>query len=253
MKEKLYTIPVNDAFEAGDECPFCYLERKNEQEMLDFILGSGSSYMERDIREQTDKKGFCREHFGKMFQYGNSLGNAWILKTHYKKMLEEMKQEVSKPVLHKKRTTGLIRKKYDRSDEFTEWILKKKNDCYFCEQQANLQRRYLETFFMMFQKDLELKEKIETSNGFCLHHTQELLITGFELLPVAKQDEFQQMMVKLGQENLERLAEEISWLVDKFDYRNQDADWKNSKDALQRGMQKLWGGYPAEPAYRQKK
>ena len=83
MKEKLYTIPLNDAMNADDECPFCFIERKLEQDLLDFTLGSGSSYMENDIREQTDKAGFCRYHFQKMFQYGNTLGNAWILKTHY--------------------------------------------------------------------------------------------------------------------------------------------------------------------------
>lgn len=43
----------------------------------------------------------------------------------------------------------------------------------------------------------------------------------------------------LMEQNLHRLEEDISWLIDKFDYRNKDADWKTSKDALQRGMQKL--------------
>ena len=52
MKEKLYTIPLNDAMNAGDECPFCFIERNVEQDLLDFVLGSGSSYMESDIREQ---------------------------------------------------------------------------------------------------------------------------------------------------------------------------------------------------------
>ena len=27
MKETLYTIPMTDAFNAHDECPFCYIER----------------------------------------------------------------------------------------------------------------------------------------------------------------------------------------------------------------------------------
>ena len=31
-----------------------------------------------------------------------------------------------------------------------------------------------------------------------------------------------------------------------------DADWKNSKDALQRGMQKLKGGYPADQVYKKR-
>lgn len=93
MKEQLYTIPLNDAVNAQDECPFCFIHRSIEQDLLDFVLGSGSSYMEADIREQTDKAGFCRYHFQKMFNYGNTLGNAWILKTHYQRMIREMQQE----------------------------------------------------------------------------------------------------------------------------------------------------------------
>jgi hypothetical protein len=93
MKEQLYTIPLNDAVNAQDECPFCFIHRSIEQDLLDFVLGSGSSYMEADIREQTDKAGFCRYHFQKMFDYGNTLGNAWILKTHYQRMIREMQQE----------------------------------------------------------------------------------------------------------------------------------------------------------------
>ena len=27
MKEQIQTIPVNEAFDSGDECPFCWLER----------------------------------------------------------------------------------------------------------------------------------------------------------------------------------------------------------------------------------
>ena len=38
MKEQLYTIPLNDAVNAGDECPFCFIERSVEQDLLDFVL-----------------------------------------------------------------------------------------------------------------------------------------------------------------------------------------------------------------------
>lgn len=46
MKEKLYTIPLNDAVNAGDECPFCYIERNVEQDLMDFVLGSAASYQD---------------------------------------------------------------------------------------------------------------------------------------------------------------------------------------------------------------
>ena len=94
MKEKLYTIPLNDAVNENDECPFCFIERKLEQDMINFVLGSSSSYMESDIREQTDKIGFCRTHMKKMFDYGNTLGNSLILKTHYQKLQKEFQEQI---------------------------------------------------------------------------------------------------------------------------------------------------------------
>lgn len=59
MKEKLYTIPLMDAFKADDECPFCFVERQLEQHTRDFVLGAGASYMEDDVRAETDKMGFA--------------------------------------------------------------------------------------------------------------------------------------------------------------------------------------------------
>ena len=84
MKEQLYTIPLMDAFREKDECPFCFIHRSLEQHAIDFTLGSGASYMEDDIRFQTDKAGFCKDHYQKMFLYGNRLGSALILETHLK-------------------------------------------------------------------------------------------------------------------------------------------------------------------------
>ena len=83
MKEKLYTIPLMDAFKAEDECPFCFVERQLEQHTMDFVLGPGASYMEDDVRAETDKMGFCRTHYKKMYDYGNRLGTGLILKTHF--------------------------------------------------------------------------------------------------------------------------------------------------------------------------
>ena len=66
MKETIYTIPLNEAFETQDECPFCYLERMTEQRTIKYVLGPGASYMEPDVRLATDREGFCGNHFKKM-------------------------------------------------------------------------------------------------------------------------------------------------------------------------------------------
>ena len=50
-------------------------------------------------------------------------------------------------------------------------------------------------------------------------------------------------------ENLDRVIEDVEWFQKKFDYQFKEADWKNSKDAVQRAMQKAGGGYPADEPY----
>ena len=57
----------------------------------------------------------------------------------------------------------------------------------------------------------------------------------------------------LMEASMKRLYGDVSWLIDKFDYRYKDADWGNSREALQNCMQKLKGGYPADPVYKQQK
>ena len=45
MREQIDTIPVNEAFDTGDECPFCILARKAEQSAIRYVIGPGASYM----------------------------------------------------------------------------------------------------------------------------------------------------------------------------------------------------------------
>ena len=64
---------------------------------------------------------------------------------------------------------------------------------------------------------------------------------------------FYDVMLPLMRENINRVYEDVAWFVEKYDYKNRDADWKNSKDAIQRGMQKLRGSDPSLPPYVLKK
>ncbi len=253
MKEKLYTIPLNDAINAHDECPFCFIERAIEQDLLDFVLGSSSSYMEADIRDMTDRAGFCRTHFQKMFHYGNTLGNAWILKTHYMRVIGEMKSQFAS--FHPAKTTlkDKFRKTVQSGNTVGMWIADKEASCYICNQYKDTFARYLDTFFYMYKQDEAFREKIKNSKGFCLPHFKDLCEAADTKLSDKEKEHFYNMVFPLMEENMNRIADDVAWLIEKFDYRNKDADWKNSKDAIQRGMQKLKGGYPADAPYKMSK
>ena len=66
MKEKIYTIPLSEAYEEDSECPFCKIERRLEAEAVEYALGA--SMMEPDSRVESNEKGFCRRHFEQMSQ-----------------------------------------------------------------------------------------------------------------------------------------------------------------------------------------
>ncbi len=250
MEEKLYTIPLTESFEADDECPFCIIERKIEQDLLDGLLGSNTSYMESDIRDNTDRDGFCKEHFKKMYDYGNTLGNAWIMKTHFETIQKELQQQIK---MYSPSKTPVFRKKTDNSENsISAWAKSRDKSCYICKRFSATYSRYLDTFFYMYKKDDNLKDMIEKSKGFCLHHYGDICQEAEDKLNLKQKEEFFPLINRIMTENISRVYEDVSWLIEMYDYRNKDADWKNSKDALRRGMQKLRSGYPADPAYKKR-
>lgn len=253
MKEQLYTIPLNDAFHANDECPFCFIERNVEQDLLDFVLGSGASYMESDVRADTDRAGFCRTHFKKMFDYGNTLGNGWILKTHYMQMRRELEQQTKGFTPGKTSLVNKIKKPSAAGNSVSEWVQKRERSCYICNRFAEMYTRYLDTFFHMYRHDPDFKAMFEKSKGFCLTHFGDLCAAADQTLSDKEKAGFFPVLFSLMNKNMERLQEDINWLIEKFDYLHKDDDWKDSKDAVQRCMQKLKGGYPADAVYRQAK
>lgn len=254
MKEQIHTIPISDAIANAGECPFCYMERKTEEHMMDFVLGHGASYMEADIRDMTDREGFCRAHFKKMFDYGNSLGNAWILKTLYMRHLEEMDKEFKnfKPDSAGK-SSRLFGKNKAGGNSIVDWINKRESTCFICTSVENTFRAYMKTFFKMYKSDEEFRKQIADSKGFCIDHFKVLCEGADEMLSDKERTDFYQTMLPLMRENVNRVYEDVAWFVEKYDYKNRDADWKDSKDAIQRGMQKLRGSDPSLPPYVLKK
>lgn len=248
MREQIDTVPVNEAYESGDECPFCYLERMAEQKVIRYTLGPAASYMEPDVRGVTDRKGFCREHFQKMYTYGNALGNALILQTYYAGLLEELEQEVSSFVLPDKRP--LLGKRKDTGElPVVDWAKQRQSSCFICDKIRYNMDRYYTTFFAMIN-DADFRQKVQASKGFCMRHFIELLEKAADKLPNSQREWFYETALKLMKENMVRVKEDIDWFVGMFDYRQAGKDWKNSRDAVPRGMEKLQGLHPADPPYK---
>ena len=249
MKEQIDMIPVNDAFLAEDECPFCFLERKAEQNALRFTAGPGASYMEPDVRAATDATGFCAVHMKKLYDYGNALGNALMLQTHMAGLIEDFQYQ--KAHFQAPAKKSLFGRKKPQTEEEPYWKKLQETvcSCYICDKINYNTDRYLATFFMLLREP-EFRAKVESSKGFCLRHFAQLLEAAEKDLPNAHYDWFYQTVFTLMDEHLIRVKEDLDWFVAKHDYRNASASWKNSRDAVARTMQKLEGGYPSDPVLR---
>ena len=249
MKEQIDTIPVNEAYESADECPFCYLQRQTEQRAIRYTAGPGASYMEPEVRGATDSLGFCGAHFKKLYDYGNSLGNALMMQTYLIGLRKELDRQLNDFELPAKKS--LFGKKETPQLPLTSWLREKNNSCFLCNKMAYNMRRYYATFFHLI-KDEKFREKVERSKGLCLPHMEKLLESAQEHLPNGQREWFYATLADLQRKNFARVQEDLDWFIEKFDYRNAAADWKNSKDAVSRTMQKLTGSYPADPPYKQK-
>ena len=102
MKEQIYTIPVNTAFEKSRDdkscgCPFCTMQETLQKNELDLI--TGASMMEPDIRIKTNEQGFCRKHYDMMLLMKNRLGIALMLESHLDEVRGKVRSKGIVPML----------------------------------------------------------------------------------------------------------------------------------------------------------
>ncbi len=229
MSEKIYTIPVNDAFDKGSECPICSLYQELEQNAVEFI--TDTAYMQDDIRMETDEKGFCEKHISMMLLQKNRLGIALMLKTHLDRQIRNGKKASEKPV----KIHSLLKKEPNPA---ADWAENAQSQCFVCDRINLTFPVYLDSVLYLYKRDPEFRKKYEGCKGFCQKHYAMLLRKGQEVLSQKEFDSFYQLTANLYFNNLQRLSDDLDWFCDKFDYRYHDAPWKDSKDAIERGIVK---------------
>ncbi len=221
--EQIYTIPVNEAFEASAAdpacgCPLCTMYRKLEENELELILGA--SMMEPDVRIQTNREGFCRLHYDQMFIRKNRLGMALTLESH----LNELQKEIKDGVLG---TPGAKPAKRITELEHT---------CYVCRRVNYHFEHMVETVVYLWEKDEDFPKKLKAQPYFCLPHYRRLLDEATKRLGKKKCGPFAAACGKVVGDYLATLTEDVSWFCKKFDYRYDSEPWYNSKDAVERAI-----------------
>lgn len=215
MKEKIYTIPINDSFDTNDCCPFCFLEDKSENDEVEYTLGP--SMMEPDSRVESNEKGFCARHLNMMIKSDKKLSLALILSTR----LKYVKTETEKSEFKK---SGIFSKKTEE----------KKLGCVICEKLEYERERYADTFFYMLKKDSEFFKKAEKCENLCVYH-------GEKLLNAATKKEDFELVKKMLVKSLDNNVEDLLGFIDLFDYRTKDKDSEKYKDTVKNAVNTAGG------------
>ncbi len=227
MEEKIYTIPVTQAFEKKDGCPFCRLKRELEDTERELIMGA--SMMEPDIRQKTNAQGFCRRHYRKMSEMNNKLSLALMLESH-------LKEQKDKVAVCKKTLFGK-----DLNAKAVEQTKKLVNSCYICSRVEEKYAKMVYTAVLLWQKQTDFRTLLTEQPYFCLPHAAEFLENARMKLDKKNLSVFAQALDGVQSAYMQSLEDDISHFCKKFDYRYEDEPWGNSRDSVERAVKLLAG------------
>lgn len=240
MKDRIYTIPVNEAFDKHSECPLCTLAKKLEDEAVEYAIGA--AMMEPDYRVLSNEKGYCNKHFGLMYKKPNKLSLALVLETHLDELKSELKTiKDAAGIAMTEKTSIFCRKKNDGVFGALSLMKSTLSSCVVCEKIHSTMERYVRVLFWMWENDDEFKMKMKMSKGFCLEHFVVLLENAKIHLGSKKYKEFCVMLCEKEENELNRVAQDVHNFTLKFDYRNHSSEWGTEKDGPLRGVEKIAG------------
>jgi len=245
MKYTLDTIPVLGAYRTGCECPLCKMRIQSEDSYVDSMLGA--AYMEPDCRVRTNEIGFCTRHFELMYDRRNRLGLALMTHTHMQEVIRSMEDILAGSMPKGGFLASLSRGKSGEETAPAK-IRARIGGCVICDDLNNALNRYAYTIAQLYFTHTEFKQLFESSKGFCLPHLALVLEMAGKTLSAEQTKTFQKKVAEIELANLKRVEGELEWFTLKFDYRNTDKPWGNSKDAVERSINKLMGAIVGEEA-----
>ena len=251
MRYHLETIPVWDAVKRETECPLCELTGDLEQQSVSSMLGG--AVMEPAQRVETNKLGFCAHHMELMYAEKNRLGLALMLHTHlgelataqqktFDALATAIKAEAGSGLFtHAKAALTHGGTAAQGARTAAEKLAEHNQTCFICRRIEENLLRYQATIVHMWHNEKEFAEALKNSKGFCFPHVVNMLNMAADQLNGSDLRDFLTLLSSLQKQKTARLLDELAWFNDKFDWRNQDKPWGNSKDALPRTVNMLRG------------
>lgn len=216
MREDICSIPVNDVFLPREGCPFCRMRDMLEDRMATYI--TGAAMMEPDVRVETNRLGFCEEHFNQILARGSKLSVALILES----LLHEVEEQAFPEGKHAgKRASAAVEAR--------------KQSCFICENIETNMRHLVDNTLKLWLSDPEFRALYSAQPYLCLSHYG-MAMDAAQRLPKKEQPLFEQETVRLTKQYLQEVSGDVTHFCRMFDYRNAGGDWGNSKNAVERAI-----------------
>ncbi len=225
MREDITSIPVSEVFEPRDGCPVCRMRDLLEKRVAEYI--TGAAMMEPDVRIETNRLGFCIDHYRLILKQRNRLGVALMLESHL--------AEMEKTVFHGAPLIGKSGRKQAKSaSERTE-------TCFLCRQVDWAMERMLATVCRLWENEADFRKLFSEQPSLCLPHFTALVSAAEGGMSKKRVPEFAKAAADLSRKTLSELHGDVAHFCKMFDYRSssEGADWGNSRDAVERAVQYL--------------
>ena len=227
MREDICSIPVSEVFAPKDGCPICRMVSTLEEHLVEYI--TGAAMMEPDVRQETNRTGFCPEHFRMMLARRNRLSVALTLESHLKELQKNFDFGGKAPSKNQLAALQLAA-----------------DGCFVCDKVEWGLQRLITEVFVLWQREEEFRRLFSEQSGLCLPHAVRLLSQAQKEMHRKAYPAFAAAVAAVAKKQLDVVSADVSGYCKMYDYRNAGGDWGNTKDSIERSMLFLTGE-PAAP------
>ena len=220
MKETIYTIPINEAFAPKCGCPMCTLEKKLESDALEYIMGA--AMMEPDVREETNRLGFCAKHYEDMLMMKNRLSLALMLESRFGELSKLVESMYKNGTIDPKKAASALSETAD--------------SCFVCKRIADFMDHYYKNVVYMWKGEEQFRESFASQERFCLKHTARLLEYGSKGLGKKEFIVYADALMKIQKAYMDKAAADVKTFCQSFDYRYAGKDIGDAKYGVERAV-----------------
>jgi hypothetical protein len=223
MRERNYTIPINESFEQKDGCAVCRLYAHLEKSSLEYAISP--AMMEPDVRMETNKHGFCPGHYQTLLTMKNRLSLALTLETRVQEVVKALeKLEVPR------KPDGAPRLSQDAQI-----------GCYICKRVERFFQAYISNILFLWDTEPDFKALFAAQPEICLPHTARLLQACACELGKKDAKTFAEALSKVVLPHAKDLSERVSRFCKSFDHRFTGQDLGHAKTAAEDAIRWLSG------------